>query len=299
MNLDQLVTESRNKQSENIDTLSTIEIVRCINLEDCSVPIAVGKEAEKIAEAIDLISEALQNHGRLIYIGAGTSGRLGILDASECPPTFGTDSSQIIGIIAGGDRAIKEAVENVEDSEECSIEDLKRINLNNKDIVVGIAASGRTPYVLSAIKYAKEIGAKTIGVCCNPNSKLSNAVEVSIAPVVGPEVVTGSTRMKAGTSQKLVLNMLTTGAMIKVGKVFSNLMVDVQATNQKLIQRQKNIVMEVTGASIKDVEHALNKSANHTKTAIIMILLGISSEKAKSLLKENKDNIRLVLKNFK
>lgn len=299
MNLNELITESRNVQSENIDTLSTIDIVKLINEEDCKVPIAVSKESEKIAEAIDMIATAFENKGRLIYIGAGTSGRLGILDASECPPTYGTDPAQIIGIIAGGERAIRDAVENAEDSEENGREDLKDIDVNNKDVVVGIAASGRTPYVLSAIRYAQEVGAKTVGVCCTPTSELSKIVHVSIAPVVGPEVVTGSTRMKAGTAQKLILNMLTTGAMIKNGKVFKNLMVDVQTTNLKLIQRQKNIVMEATGATIDEVEWALNESVNHTKSAIIMILLGVDAEKAKFLLKENKDNIRLAVQSFK
>ncbi|GAA0181501.1 N-acetylmuramic acid 6-phosphate etherase [Clostridium sediminicola] len=299
MNLNNLVTESRNKQSENIDMLSTIEIVKCINSEDCKVPLAVGKESEKIAKAIDIIAFALQNEGRLIYIGAGTSGRLGVLDASECPPTYGTDPLQILGIIAGGEKAIRSAVENAEDSEEQAVEDLIKVNLNKNDVLVGIAASGRTPYVISAIEYAKRIGTKTIGVSCNPDSKLSKVAEVSIAPLVGPEVLTGSTRMKAGTAQKLILNMLTTGAMIENGKVFKNLMVDVQTTNLKLIQRQKNIVVEATGASIKEAETALKETENHTKSAIVMILLGVDANKAKDLLRENKDNIRLVLQNFK
>ncbi len=299
MNLNELVTETKNEKSSDIDTLSTLEIVECINSEDCKVPVAVGKESDKIAEAIDVISLALKNDGRLIYIGAGTSGRLGILDASECPPTFGTDPSQIVGIIAGGEKAIRSAVESAEDSEENAIEDLKRVNLNQKDVLCGIAASGRTPYVISSVEYAKELGCKTVGVSCNPKSKLAEVADIAISPYVGPEVLTGSTRLKAGTAQKLVLNMLTTGAMIKNGKVFKNLMVDVQATNLKLIQRQKNIVMEATGASLEEVERALEDSNKHAKTAIIMILKDVDAQKARALLKENEDNIRFVLQNDK
>ncbi len=296
LNLKQMVTESRNKNTMNIDLLDTMEMVRVMNDEDKKVALAVEKELGTIAEAIDKISHAFLNGGRLIYIGAGTSGRLGILDASECPPTFGTPSELVVGLIAGGGKAILKAVENAEDNRELCVEDLKNIDFNSKDILVGIAASGRTPYVMGGIEYAKTLGATTVSLSCNPESILAEAVEIPISPVVGGEVVTGSSRLKAGTAQKLVLNMLTTGSMIKIGKVYENLMVDVEATNEKLVERQKKIVMEATDCRREEASYALKETGGHCKTAILMILGGLAAGEAKILLSEKKGFIREALK---
>jgi N-acetylmuramic acid 6-phosphate etherase len=296
LNLKKMVTESRNENTMNIDTLTTMEMVKVINNEDKKVALAVEKELENIAKAIDKISYAFLNGGRLIYIGAGTSGRLGILDASECPPTFGTPATLVVGLIAGGETAILKAVENAEDNKELCIRDLKEINFNSRDILVGIAASGRTPYVMGGIEYAKELGATTISVSCNSNSILAETVEIPISPVVGPEVITGSSRLKAGTAQKLVLNMLTTGSMIKIGKVYGNLMVDVEATNEKLVERQKKIVMEATDCTREEAASALKQVEGHCKTAILMILGDLGAVEAKKLLKEKNGFIREALR---
>ena len=284
MDLDKLITEGRNPDTLDIDRLSTEDMLKKINNEDKKVPIAVEKEIPNIAKAVDIIAEKLKQGGRLIYIGAGTSGRLGILDASECPPTFGVDPEMVQGIIAGGDVAIRRSVEDAEDKEDLGKEDLKKKNLSSKDVVVGIAASGRTPYVLGALRYAKEVGAHTIGISCNPDSEMKKIVDIMIAPVVGPEVIMGSTRMKAGTAQKLVLNMLSTGAMIKLGKVYSNLMVDVKATNEKLINRAKRIVKLATDADEKVIEKILKETNYNVKLTILMILTGLNQNKAKELL---------------
>ncbi|MGI1690504.1 N-acetylmuramic acid 6-phosphate etherase [Thermoanaerobacter uzonensis] len=284
MDLDKLITEGRNPDTLDIDRLSTEDMLKKINNEDKKVPIAVEKEIPNIAKAVDIIAEKLKQGGRLIYIGAGTSGRLGILDASECPPTFGVDPEMVQGIIAGGDVAIRRSVEDAEDKEDLGKEDLKKKNLSSKDVVVGIAASGRTPYVLGALRYAKEVGAHTIGISCNPDSEMKKIVDIMIAPVVGPEVIMGSTRMKAGTAQKLVLNMLSTGAMIKLGKVYSNLMVDVRATNEKLINRAKRIVKLATDADEKIIEKILKETNYNVKLTILMILTGLNQNKAKEFL---------------
>ncbi len=295
INLNAMVTEGRNKNSMNIDTLSTLELVKVINEEDKKVAEAVEVELYNIAKSIDKIVESFKNGGRLVYIGAGTSGRLGILDASECPPTYGTSPEMVIGIIAGGEKAILKAVENAEDNEELCVEDLKKINFNKKDILVGIAASGRTPYVMGGLKYANNIGATTVGISCNPDSIIAKTALIAISPIVGPEVVTGSSRMKAGTAQKFILNMLTTGSMIKMGKVYSNLMVDVEATNLKLVERQGKIVVDATGCSKEEAEVALSKCDRHCKTAIFMILSGKNVEEAKEILKRNEGYIRKAL----
>lgn len=299
MNLKKMITESRNENSMEIDKLSTREILEVINNEDKKVALAVEKEIDAIALAVDGISNAFIDGGRLIYIGAGTSGRLGVLDASECPPTYGTPASQVVGVIAGGKKAILKAVENAEDNRELAVEDLKNLELTDRDIVVGIAASGRTPYVLGGIEYAKSIGAKTVGISCNPGSPVADAVDIGISPVVGAEVVTGSSRMKAGTAQKLVLNMLTTASMIKVGKVYGNLMVDVEATNAKLVERQKKIVIEATGAPRNEAEKALEEADGSCKLAIFMILSGLESKEAKGILEKNKGFIRKALEEIK
>ena len=256
---------------------------------------AVEKTLPQIAELVDKVAAAFQQGGRLIYSGAGTSGRLGILDASECPPTYGTPHEQVIGLIAGGHQAIFRAVENAEDKPELGEQDLKNIDFNQKDILVGIAASGRTPYVLGAMKYARSLGATVASISCNPDSPVSQAADIAITPIVGAEVVTGSSRMKAGTAQKLILNMITTGAMIRIGKVFGNLMVDVEATNAKLIERQTKIVMEATECDRQSAESALQQCDRHCKTAILMILSGLNADEARQLLAKNHGFIRTAL----
>lgn len=297
INLAKLVTESCNPATMKIDTLPTVEMLEMINSEDQKVALAVKSVIPQVAKAVDVITHAFSQGGRLFYLGAGTSGRLGILDASECPPTFGTPPSQVVGLIAGGHKAILKAVENAEDNLELGRNDLAEHSLRDKDVVVGIAASGRTPYVLGALAYATSIGAKTISVACNSNCEMADAAEIAILPVVGPEVIAGSSRMKAGSAQKLVLNMLTTGAMINSGKVFGNLMVDVEATNAKLIQRQTNIVIEATGASEQEAEQALNNCDRHCKTAIVMILTSLNAEQAKLHLAQNNGFIRATINN--
>ncbi|MCW8113612.1 N-acetylmuramic acid 6-phosphate etherase [Yersinia intermedia] len=299
INLSSMVTESRNPASSQIDTLSALEILKVINNEDKKVPFAVEERLPEIAKAVSLIAEAFAQGGRLIYCGAGTSGRLGILDASECPPTYGTPREMVVGLIAGGNTAILQAVENAEDSREMGEQDLRNLNFNARDVLVGIAASGRTPYVLGAMAYARHVGASVVAISCNQDSEMSKAADIAIEPMVGPEVVTGSSRMKAGTAQKLILNMLTTGAMIRSGKVYSNLMVDVEATNAKLVQRQVDIVVQATECSSEKAEEALNECNRHCKTAIMMILSGMSAEEASAILKKNKGFIRKALQEIK
>ena len=296
IDLSQMITEGRNPASQNIDELSTEAMLRVINDEDKKVALAVEAIVPQIAQVVDAITSAFSKGGRLIYCGAGTSGRLGILDASECPPTFGTPRSQVVGLIAGGHTAILQAVENAEDNVEQGAQDLKDIDFNANDVLVGIAASGRTPYVLGALAYAKQQGAFSAALTCNPNSPMSQAADVALTPVVGPEVVTGSSRMKAGTAQKLVLNMLTTGAMIRSGKVYGNLMVDVEATNQKLVQRQINIVKQATDCDDATAQQALNACQGHCKTAIVMVRAGLDASEAKALLTQNTGFIRNALR---
>ena len=295
IDLSNLVTESRNHHSEHIDTLSTLEMLKVINNEDKKVPFAVEATLPHIARLVDKVVTAFSQGGRLIYFGAGTSGRLGILDASECPPTYGTPHDMVIGLIAGGHKAILQAVENAEDNVQLGAEDLLQLNFNAKDVLVGIAASGRTPYVIGALEYARSLGAVTGAISCNPDSPIAQRADIAITPIVGPEVVTGSSRMKAGTAQKLVLNMITTGAMIKMGKVFGNLMVDVEATNAKLIERQIRIVMQATECERATAEQALAQCRRHCKTAILMILAGVNAQQATQLLAQNKGFIRQAL----
>ncbi|WP_127960329.1 N-acetylmuramic acid 6-phosphate etherase [Serratia microhaemolytica] len=295
INLTKMMTESRNPASDQIDTLPTLEMLAVINAEDKKVPLAVEATLPEVAKVVDRVVAAFADGGRLIYCGAGTSGRLGILDASECPPTYGTPREQVVGLIAGGHAAILQAVENAEDNRELGKQDLCNINFNQRDVLVGIAASGRTPYVLGAMAYARSVGATVVAISCNQNSEMSKAADIAIEPLVGPEVVTGSSRMKAGTAQKLVLNMITTGAMIRSGKVYSNLMVDVEATNAKLLQRQVNIVVEATECSPEAAEQALNACQRHCKTAIVMILAGFSAEQARAALAKNQGFIRHTL----
>lgn len=295
IDLSNLVTESRNHHSENIDTLSTLDMLKVINNEDKKVPLAVEKVLPEIAQLVDKVAIAFSQGGRLIYCGAGTSGRLGILDASECPPTYGTPHEMVIGLIAGGHKAILQAVENAEDNIQLGEQDLRQLNFNEQDILVGIAASGRTPYVIGALKYAKSLGATTGAISCNPESPIAQIADIAITPIVGAEVVTGSSRMKAGTAQKLILNMITTAAMIRIGKVFGNLMVDVEATNAKLVERQVRIVMQATECERSIAEEALSQCQRHCKTAILMILAGVDALQAAQMLNQNKGFIRKAL----
>ncbi|MRR38025.1 N-acetylmuramic acid 6-phosphate etherase [bacterium] len=279
--LGKLLTEQRNPRSMNLDSLSTEEIVRLINSEDKLVPLAVEKEIPYIVQAVELIVESLKHGGRLIYFGAGTSGRLGVVDASECPPTFGTDPSMVIGVMAGGPAAMFRSQEGAEDNEEQARKDVDAHAIGSRDTVCGIAASRRTPYVVSAVQHARERGAKTIYVTTNPRSDFNFTVDVAICPEVGPEVLMGSTRMKSGTAQKLVLNLLTTTTMVRLGKVYENMMIDLQLTNRKLVERSKRIIMMATGVDYPVAAAVLEKAGGHVKTAIVMIRAGVSAELAR------------------
>lgn len=290
-----LLTEKVNERTEQIDRCNTVEILEMINREDITVPREVGKVIPQIAEAVDMITEAVRNGGRLFYFGAGTSGRLGILDASECPPTFGVDPSLVQGYIAGGDIALRTAVEGCEDSEDLGRREIEAAGITAKDAVVGITASGRTPYVLGVVRQAAAIGARTIGIATNPNNLLQEEVDICITPVVGPEVITGSTRMKSGTAQKLVLNMLTTSVMIKLGKVYGNRMVDLRATNVKLVERAKRIFGDVTGEAEAVAQEYLDAAGMETKLAIMMYYSGLGASEASRILKENDDSLRKAL----
>ena len=284
--LKKIATEQRNADTMNIDTLSTLDMVRLINREDHKVAEAVGLVTEKIAQAVDVIADRLGRGGRLIYCGAGTSGRLGVLDAVECPPTYSTEPEMVQGLIAGGYPAIFKAVEGAEDSKELGVSDLKNISFNANDVLVGIAASGRTPYVLGAMEYAKELGAVTVSVTCCPGSVLDSFADIGIAPAPGPEVVTGSTRMKSGTAQKMGLNMLSTGAMIKLGKVYGNLMVDVKPSNEKLIRRCVTIVCTAAECDESAAVAALEACGYRPKTAIVMVLCGVDADTAVKMLQK-------------
>ena len=279
-----LLTEGRNPRSMHIDRMSTLEQLRCINAEDHGAVDAVEAALPQIVPVVDRIVSGMKAGGRLIYAGCGTSGRLGVLDASECPPTYGVDPGLVIGVIAGGDYALRNAVEGAEDSRELGEEDLKKIAFSDKDVLCGLAASGRTPYVLGAMAYAKSIGASVIAVTCCKGSQIDRAADIGIAPEPGPEVVTGSTRMKSGTAQKMVLNMLSTGAMIRMGKVYGNLMVDVQPSNEKLVRRCQRIVTQATGVSEAEAVAALEACGYRCKTAIVMLLCGVAAGEAETML---------------
>lgn len=293
--LQKIATEQRNPNTMNIDTLSTLDMVKLINREDHRVAEAVALVTDKIAEAVDVIAARLSTGGRLIYCGAGTSGRLGILDAVECPPTYSTDPETVQALMAGGYGAIFKAVEGAEDSKELGKNDMQGIGFSGKDVLVGIAASGRTPYVLGCMEYAKELGAPTVAVTCCPGSILDGFADIGIAPAPGPEVVTGSTRMKSGTAQKMVLNMLSTGAMIKLGKVYGNLMVDVKPSNEKLVRRCVTIVCSATDCTEEEAVDALERCGYHPKTAIVMLLRGVDAETADRLLEAAGGHIAKVL----
>ena len=294
--LSKLITEQRNPNSIDIDLKLTEEILQIFHDEDRKALAAVEAESASIAQGITFITEAFGRGGRLFYIGAGTSGRLGVLDASECPPTFSTSPDLVQGIIAGGDRALRRSVEAAEDKPDAGAQALRDHGVTDQDVVVGIAGSGRTPYVLGALEEAHRIGAKTIFLCCTPPAdNLKAFVDVFIVPVVGPEIITGSTRLKAGTATKVVLNMLTTVSMIQIGKVYNNLMVDIQASNAKLVDRGARIIMEVTGTDYAMAQSALECAGGSAKVAIVMLVRGVDQEKAVALLEQNDGFLRQVL----
>lgn len=293
--LSTLITEQRNPNSMHVDSLSALEIVQLMNEEDKQVPLAIEKCLPQIAQAVECIVAAFQQGGRLVYIGAGTSGRLGVLDASECPPTFGVSPEMVKGIIAGGERALRHPIEGAEDSKAQAVVDLQTIQFSSKDVLVGIAASGRTPYVIGALEYAKSLGSVTVSIASNPNSAMANIVDIAIDTVVGPEVLTGSSRLKSGTAQKLVLNMLTTASMILMGKCYQNLMVDVQASNEKLKARAIRIVMQATDCDKAIAEETLKQADQNAKLAIMMILSGLGRAQAEALLEKHQGKLQLAL----
>lgn len=290
-----LTTEARNAASESIDRLSPLEIVQLMNAEDAQVAQAVGREATAIAQAIEVIADRLRRGGRLVYIGAGTSGRLGVLDASECPPTFSTPPELVVGLIAGGDTALRRAIEGAEDRPDSAIEDLRRINLCEQDVLVGIASSGRTPYVIGGLNYAKQLGTFAIGFACNDGSAVAAAADLMITPVVGPEVISGSTRLKAGTATKMVLNMLTTGVMVMLGKTYGNLMVDLRATNEKLVHRTRRILAALTGLSEEQAEQELARCDGELKTAAVAYLKNLAPDTARRRLADFGGHLRPTL----
>ena len=294
--LSTLITEQRNPNSMHVDSLSALEIVKLMNDEDKRVPLVIEKCLPQIAQAVECIVAAFQQGGRLVYIGAGTSGRLGVLDASECPPTFGVSPEMVKGIIAGGERALRHPIEGAEDSKSQAVVDLQTIQFSSKDVLVGIAASGRTPYVIGALEYAKSLGSVTVSIASNPNSAMANIVDIAIDTVVGPEVLTGSSRLKSGTAQKLVLNMLTTASMILMGKCYQNLMVDVQASNEKLKARAIRIVMQATDCDKALAEDTLKQADQNAKLAIMMILSGLDRAQAEALLEKHQGKLQLALK---
>ncbi len=290
-----LTTEAINPLSEKIDTLSPLEIVKLMNAEDAKIAEAVAREADSIAKAIEVATGRIRSGGRLVYIGAGTSGRLGVLDASECPPTFNTPAAMVVGLIAGGDTALRKAAEGVEDHPEAAVIDLKAIDLTGKDVLVGIASSGRTPYVIGALDYAREVGAYAIGLVCNENSQMASHADLMLAPVVGPEIISGSTRMKAGTATKMVLNMISTGTMVQLGKTFGNYMVDLRASNSKLIVRSRRIAAALAGITEEQAEEELKKCDGELKTTVVMLRKNVSPQAARTLLEKHGGQLRLAL----
>lgn len=296
LQLSKMTTETRNPKTLELDAMSTTDILHVMNEEDRLLAEAIAKELGPIEKAVETIAASFEKGGRLIYVGAGTSGRLGLLDAVECPPTFGTVPEQVVGLLAGGHKAFVKAVEGAEDSKELGRGDLEVIKLTDKDTVVGIAASGRTPYVVGALEYANSVGAPTVALACNKESEIGRVSKIVIEVVPGPEILTGSTRLKAGTIQKMVLNMLSTVSMIRVGKVYKNLMVDVQQTNEKLHVRAENIVMEITSCDRVEARNYLKESEGSVKVAIIMYLVGCQKEEALEKLEKAKGHIREAIK---
>lgn len=295
-NLNNLTTESRNQRTMGLDMMTPFELAKTMNQEDKAVLVAVEKALPEIAKVIEMATQTLRNGGRLIYFGAGTSGRLGVLDAVECPPTFGTQPERVLGLIAGGSKAFVKAVEGAEDSQQLAVSELKKICLSEEDLLIGIAASGRTPYVLGGLSYAKQLGAQTAAIACNQGSLIGQQADVAIEVVTGPEVLTGSTRLKAGTAQKMVLNMISTGAMVGIGKVYQNLMVDLMTTNEKLVIRAENMVMMSTGCSREEAKEALEKAEGSVKLAIVKIILHIDIDQAKQQLEKADGYVRQAIK---
>ena len=287
-----LGTETRNERTAGLDAMPVTDLLAAMNDEDQTVALAVRRALPRIAEAVQAAEASLRRGGRLIYLGAGTSGRIGLLDAVECPPTFGTSPEQVMGLLAGGPGAFITAVEGAEDDPELAVADLKGAGLTADDVLVGLAASGRTPYVVGGLRYAREIGAATVSVACNAGAEVSRRAGIAIEVVTGPEVLTGSTRLKAGTAEKLVCNMLSTATMVRLGKVYGNLMVDVRATNAKLVDRARRIVVQATDASDEDAERALAEAGGHAKTAIVMLLAGLTREEAAEALRRGDGSIR-------
>ncbi|HHE5696189.1 TPA: N-acetylmuramic acid 6-phosphate etherase [Citrobacter amalonaticus] len=295
MNLGALVSETRNPQTMDLDALSTLELVHRFNQQDTLVAEAVKATLPDVASAVDAAAEALKSGGRIIYMGAGTSGRLGVLDASECPPTFGVPHGLVVGLIAGGPGALLKAVEGAEDNAQLGEDDLIALNLAPQDLVVGLAASGRTPYVIGGLKYARKTGCTTVAISCNPDSPIAREADIAISPVVGPEALTGSTRLKSGTAQKLVLNMISTGAMVKFGKVYQNLMVDMKATNIKLMDRACRMVVEATGIARTEAQTLLKQTDFDVKPAILMALSGLNADAAREKLATHQGFLRAAL----
>lgn len=292
IDLAKLTTESRNPRTMNLDEMSPLQLVSVMNQEDLHVVSAVKAVLPQVATAVQWAKEALEVGGRLIYFGAGTSGRLGVLDAVECPPTFGVPSDVVVGLIAGGERAFVRAVEGAEDDPELCKKELLAINLKESDLAVGLAASGRTPYVIGGLRYAKEIGCRTIAIACNKNSAIGKEADLAIEPTPGPEVLTGSTRLKAGTAQKMILNMISTGSMVGIGKAYQNLMVDVQQTNNKLVVRAQNITMAATGCTRDEAAAALHEANGSAKVAIVMLLTKVSAKEAQNQLDAAQGHVR-------
>jgi N-acetylmuramic acid 6-phosphate etherase len=290
--LGSLATETRNERTADLDAMPVADLLAAMNDEDQTVALAVRRALPRIAEAVGAAEAALRRGGRLIYLGAGTSGRIGLLDAVECPPTFGTAPEQVQGLLAGGPGAFITAVEGAEDDPQGAVADLRAAGLGEADVLVGLAASGRTPYVVGGLRYAREVGAATVSVACNAGAEVSRHAAVAIEVVTGPEVLTGSTRLKAGTAEKLVCNMLSTATMVRLGKVYGNLMVDVRATNAKLVDRARRIVVQATGAAPEEAERALAEAGGHAKTAIVMLLCGLDREAAAGALRSGDGSIR-------
>lgn len=292
INLEKMTTEQRNPQTMNLDEMSPLQIVTEMNREDAGIPAAIQPHLKEIAQVVEWAAQSLSSGGRIFYMGAGTSGRLGVLDASECPPTFGVSADTVVGLIAGGPSAIMKAVEGAEDDQELGAQDLKDRHLTSKDLVIGLAASGRTPYVIGGIEYAKSIGCKTAGITCNEGSVIGKASDCAIDVVVGPEVLTGSTRLKSGTAEKMILNMISTAAMVQIGKSYGNLMVDVVLSNEKLQVRAENIVMQATGVDRETAKRTIAEAGGRCKTAITMILANCGKEEAQQRLAQANGHVR-------
>lgn len=297
MDLNKMMTETRNPDTMTLDQMSALELVTVMNREDHKVPEAIASALPQIASTVEVVEQAFRKGGRLFYLGAGTSGRLGVLDASECPPTFGVDPGMVVGLIAGGDRALRFPIEGAEDDRSLGKQDLVDHNLVPSDVVIGIAASGRTPYVLGALDYAHSIGCKTAAVACNLHSAIGQAADIAIEVSVGPEVLTGSTRLKAGSAQKMILNMITTGAMVRTGKAYQNLMVDVVQSNEKLRTRAENIVMAATDVSREQARRTIDEANGKVKLAITMILTGKDAASAQALLDQSGGSVHNALRN--